>query len=158
MNSAGTHHALSTTTASRRSPWFKSVRCLSCFRVPRRPFASRRSHCRLNCSNRHGLAELNRRGFWGYQLEVIRLYRANGTFKKWLNADARISNIAYEGVRTQDDDISAFRVLADFGYSGFERGHNGAYQPTLSKRGSIPSERVGISNSRRQFAPFKDVR
>jgi hypothetical protein len=73
--------------------------------------------------DRHGLADLNRREFSGVQLEVVRLDRANGTFKEWLNPDAWISDIAYEGVRTQDDDISAFWVLADFGYFSFERGH-----------------------------------
>jgi hypothetical protein len=60
----------------------------------------RDSHHRLNCMNRHGLAELNRRDFLDVQLEVVRLYRANGTFKEWLDPDAWISNIAYEGVRT----------------------------------------------------------
>src|SRR3984885_1747183 len=49
------------------------------------------SRPRLNCMNRHGLTELNRRGFWGDQLEVIRLNRADAAFKEWLNADARIS-------------------------------------------------------------------
>ena len=73
--------------------------------------------------NRHGLADLNRREFSGVQLEVVRLDRANVTIKERLNSDARISDIAYEGVGTQDDDISAFWVLADFGYFSFERGH-----------------------------------
>jgi hypothetical protein len=73
--------------------------------------------------NRHGLAKLNRRDFWGVQLEVIRLYRANGTFKEGFDPDARIRNIAYQEVRAQDNDISAFLGVADFGYSRFERGH-----------------------------------
>ena len=34
--------------------------------------------------NRHGLAELNRRDFLGVQLEVVRLYRANGALKERL--------------------------------------------------------------------------
>ena len=33
--------------------------------------------------NRHGLADLNRREFSRVQLEVVCLYRANGTFKEW---------------------------------------------------------------------------
>jgi hypothetical protein len=73
--------------------------------------------------NRHGLADLNWREFSGVQLEVVGLDRANGTIKERLNSDARISDIAYERVGTQDDDISAFWVLADFGYFSFERGH-----------------------------------
>ena len=44
--------------------------------------------------NRRGLAELNRRDFLGVQLEVVRLYRANGTLKEWLNPDVWISNIS----------------------------------------------------------------
>jgi hypothetical protein len=57
-------------------------------------------HHRLDRMNRHGLTNLNRRELSGVQLEVVRLYRADGTLKEWFNPDAWISNIAYEGVRT----------------------------------------------------------
>jgi hypothetical protein len=80
-------------------------------------------HGRFDGMNRHGLAKLNRREFPGVQLEIIRLYRANGTFKGGFNPDAWIRNITYQRVRAQDNDISAFWALADFGYFRFERGH-----------------------------------
>jgi hypothetical protein len=48
--------------------------------------------------NRHGLANLNRRKFSDVQLEVVRLYRANGTLKEWFNPDTWISDIADQGV------------------------------------------------------------
>ena len=76
--------------------------------------------------NRHGLADLNRREFLGVQLEVVRLDRANGTIKERLNSDAWISDIAYEGVGYAGRRLSAFWVLADFGYLSFERGHIGS--------------------------------
>jgi hypothetical protein len=78
----------------------------------------------MNC---YGLIDMNRWQFPGVQLEVIRLYRANGALKERLNPDGWVSKITGQGIRTQDDDIAALWVLTYFADLVSNEGMSEAY-------------------------------